>query len=209
MKRAELRDVHLHGALGERFGRVHRLAVGSPAEAAYALGAMHQGFRHAVAGAQFHVVAGDVTPANSLSEAEIALVFPEPLPFHIIPAMEGAGKGALPKIVIGVVLIATAIIAPELLPEEAPAAFALGGSADIAIGMFGFGMLVAGISASMTHKARNQSSYTMSGAGSGANTTLEGGAIPIVYGTNVRVGSVVISASYQPYDISVPQPPFY
>lgn len=32
-----LRDIHLHGALGRRFGRHHRLAVATPAEAVRAL----------------------------------------------------------------------------------------------------------------------------------------------------------------------------
>ena len=41
----ELRTIRLGGVLGKRFGRVHRLAVDSPAEALRALSVIKAGFR--------------------------------------------------------------------------------------------------------------------------------------------------------------------
>ena len=44
-----LRTIRLYGKLGARFGRVHRLAVGSAAEAVHALGIIIKGFKQFLA----------------------------------------------------------------------------------------------------------------------------------------------------------------
>lgn len=41
----KLKTIRLHGPLGAAFGRVHRLAVSSPAEAVRAMCALYPGFK--------------------------------------------------------------------------------------------------------------------------------------------------------------------
>ena len=53
-----MRDVVLHGALGERFGERFRFEIASPAEALRALCAMIPGFRQHFCQGHYRVLAG-------------------------------------------------------------------------------------------------------------------------------------------------------
>lgn len=106
-----VREVRLYGPLGRRFGRVHRLAVQSPAEAAQALCAVLPGFQREFLGrpgstpARYHVFVGD-GPRRSAVDAEQAA---EPVGraelIRFVPVIEGAKRGGILPIVLGTALL--------------------------------------------------------------------------------------------------------
>src|SRR5690242_14881470 len=104
-----LRDVDLRGALCERFGSIHRLAIASPAQALRALSFQPRAFRQAIAGGSWRIVRGDVATGLELGEAELTFRLGR-APLHIVPVAAGAGGrgGGIGKIVGGLALAAGA-----------------------------------------------------------------------------------------------------
>jgi predicted phage tail protein len=127
------RTIHLHGALGEEFGRSFRLHVANPAEAVRALCTQLQGFERALRdGGAYRVVIGKApdqgrvigmskpkarTDAEVMKEAK--LVGPHlGAPWragedalHIVPVVQGrkSGGSGIGKIIMGLVLVVATI----------------------------------------------------------------------------------------------------
>lgn len=190
-----LRDVHLHGALGERFGRCHRIAVASPAEAVRSLSFQHRGFRQAIAEGNWRIVRGDLETGMELGERELHFRLGQ-APLHIVPVAAGAGGkgGGIGKIVAGLAIAAGSFLIPGSTPFLASIAHAAFG--------VGLSMALQGASALLTSKpvaANNRggvderASFIFSGP---ENVSAQGGCVPLVFG-RFRVGSVVISAGLQ------------
>lgn len=187
-----LRDVKLYGVLGQRFGKVHRLDVATPAEAVRALAANLPGFEQALVDhpTGFHVLAGrtDVADHERLhhpaGQADA---------FKIIPAVAGS-KAKWLGIVLGVALIAFAITNP--FGWGAIAAFGSTTIGSIA-GAIGVGLVLNGVAGLLAPKtsydagsdAEQKQSYIFNGA---TNTSQQGGCVPLGYGRMI-VGSVVAS----------------
>lgn len=108
-----LRAIHLHGALGERFGPRFELAVDSPADALRGLLTQLPGFRETLAPGRWIVVRGPLT-ATPAALGDIATGFgPHEAELHLIPAIEGAGgrSGGL-SLILGVALIGVSFLIP-------------------------------------------------------------------------------------------------
>jgi Phage-related protein, tail component len=107
----ELRTIRLGGVLGKRFGRVHRLAVGSPAEALRALSVIKAGFRefmensHKNGVAYRFLIGGEALERSELKES-LHMTQHEPT-FELVPVINGA-KSSLGRILFGAALMAFA-----------------------------------------------------------------------------------------------------
>lgn len=181
----ELKTIRLGGALGKRFGRVHRLAVNSPAEAIRALTANHRDFRRYMEesdreGVGYRVLVGkDDLPSIDNLHAPSGK-----LEIRILPVVRGASKGGLFEVIGGITLIAAAIVLYDT-----------GFGAPLAtwVGSVGVSMLLGGVSQLLAPHPKTapstQASYMFGGP---ANTLAAGMPVPICYG-NLIVGGAIVS----------------
>jgi predicted phage tail protein len=211
-----IRTVYLHGSLRERFGTRFRLDVETPSEAARALCAQLPGFDMVMRQGQFRVRAHargergrfvrQRTVVNDTVNLRLGLLDT----IHIFPAAAGAkgGKGGIGKIVLGVVLIATAMFTGGATLGLGATAFAIGSGAGAMtitfgqIAMLGLSMVLAGVSQMLApspqvdryEKMEQAEDRPNFGFQQAVNAVEEGGAIPWIFGKRVRVGSTVISS---------------
>lgn len=188
----DLKTIRLTGDLGKRFGRVHRLAVDTPAEAVRALCTLHKGFRAAIDRADLHFkVLINKQPISDF-ERELHLLGGDT--YTIAPVMRG-GKSALGRIIAGIALVAISFI-PGL--NVAVWAGATTTYAGLALGM-GVSMILGGVVQMLTpmpkmNSPREDDKNTPNTQFSGAvNTQAQGHPVPVCYGELI-VGSAVISA---------------
>ena len=216
-----MRDVFLHGNLGEKFGRQHRLEVNSVSGLCWALETQQGGFFKALKQGTYQIYRGEMTPGNTLSETELPMIFFGDTPFHMIPAIEGSGSGgsgkAVGAVVLGIVIIATAGAGAAGALGASGAMF--GTSAAVAAGtsfaswgslaLFGGVLALSGVSQLMAatpkvddyssrDKADEQKSFLFNGP---VNTIEQGTVLPIVFGRHM-IGSTVISAGIRTARIS-------
>lgn len=208
-----IRTVHLHGPLGERFGREHRFDVVNPSEAVRALCVLfgHE-FRAALKDGTWHVVAGDTLDAGEDFGAEDMLACGlGGMDLHLAPAVCGSEGGSFFNAILGVALLATAFIAS---PASWTVAGVSGGGMGATMfsafgGSFTYGnlaalgavMAVSGVASMLSptpqlgnpytsrEKAEDTPSFLFNGP---RNTSEQGGPIPLVYGRH-RVGWTLIS----------------
>lgn len=187
--------VLLYGFLGQRFGKVHRYDVRSPAEAVRALSCTLPGFRKAfIDGGSYRVVVGgrEALPlertGDPISERES---------IRIVPVIAGA-KSSLGQIIIGAALIWAA------WPVAGGAAGGLFGASKVGLiaakfaTSIGISLVLGGVSQLLfsppkpgsVDRPENKPSHSFDGA---VNTAAQGNPIPIGYGRLI-VGSQVISA---------------
>lgn len=180
MSTEKVRTIRLYGILGTKFGRVHRLAVNSTAEAIRALAIMVPGFEQFLLeskdkGLTYSVFIGK----ENIGEAQLR----HPVgsdDIRIAPMVAGRKRGGLFQTIVGVVLMVASIWYPPL--------FAVGLS--LAVG--GIAQMLApqppGLSSA--DRPENKPSYTFNGP---VNTQAQGNPVPLLYGEMI-VGSAVISA---------------
>ncbi|MCE2910219.1 MAG: tail assembly protein [Burkholderiaceae bacterium] len=178
-----MREVRLYGALGAKFGRVHRFAVASAAEAVRALRANFPEFDRVVleTAQRYRVIVGRRPLAGAPD-------FYEPSGdrevIRIIPVLEGAKRGGLLQTIIGVVLIVVGVYTGNAWLTQAGIALTLGGVAQM---LTPVPKLQAG---TQDEENKSRASYVFAGA---VNTTAQGVPVPVGYGRLV-IGSAVISA---------------
>lgn len=103
-----LRTVHLHGELGEKYGKDFTLAVETPGEAIRALITQIPGLERAIRSGEFVCVRGTVDEGVYCEEPHLYLTFGNVKDFHIMPAAGGFGRGG-GKILLGIALIAATV----------------------------------------------------------------------------------------------------
>lgn len=194
-----LKTIRLYGDMGKRFGRVHRFAIGSPAEAVRALMANYPAFRAYLANnleTPFRVLVGkEAVGADQLADPAGSSEV-----IKIVPLVVGAGNFG--KIILGAALIyfSAGIAAP----------FAGLGVTAAGVASFGFSLILSGVSgllfkppkpksAASSERPNNQPSYIFNGA---VNTVAQGNAVPILYGGPMIVGSQVVSTGLSVEQIS-------
>lgn len=195
------RKIHLHGALGKRFGRVHLLDVATAGEAGRALAAVLPGFRDFAVGKWFRVVRGDRRTGLTLGEDDLAFELGS-ADLHIVPVLAGrGGRGGLGKIIAGVFLIGAAFFFPGTIAAIGTST-GLGITAGQVAGL-GVALALSGLGQMLAPKpksTKDQSSYLFEG---GANVTTEGGPVPLVYGRRFRVNPVLVGVGLSTEDIAV------
>lgn len=207
------RPVILHGSLKARFGGPFHLEVASSGEAVRALSCMLPGFERAILDGSWHVLAG----GEDLDEERVPLLLAPGAAIEIMPAVEGAERGGLMKILIGVALIGVSFLLPGSILGVTAAGSATGvgamtgASAGAAIAaptglgaiftasrvfFTGLGMVLQGASSLMSVQPKapeapdERASFRLGGP---ITVSKQGGAVPLVFG-ECYTGGVVISA---------------
>ena len=193
-----LRKIKLYGQLAKFVGEpVLEAEVSSAAQAVRFLCVNFKGIEKHMADQYYKVMANDW----NLSEEEIH--FPTgQSDISIIPVVGGAG-GNTGRIILGVALIGIAIYSGGAgfgaaggfgfgSTTGAFSAAALAGNIGIALVLSGVAGLLTPVQDAPKTEDDPRRSFSFSGI---QNTSRAGVAVPVVYGTEVMVGSVVISAA--------------
>jgi len=196
---ARLTTIRLYGALGARFGRVHRLAVQTSAEAVKALcinldglesflmNAKKNGMTFAVFRGKRNIGEQDFKELGGDSDIRIA------------PLMEGAKKAGLFQTILGAVMVVAGIVVTGMT---------FGSAGIIGAGMIsaGIGMAAGGIYQMLSPQPKglqgrddpdNKPSYAFGGA---VNTLAMGNPVALLYGER-EIGGAIISAGIVAEDI--------
>ncbi|HCR1907134.1 MULTISPECIES: tail assembly protein [Enterobacter] len=196
---ARLTTIRLYGVLGARFGRVHRLAVQTSAEAvkalcinldgleSYLLNAKKNGMTFAVFRGRRNIGADDFKNLAGSTDIRIA------------PVMEGAKKAGLFQTILGAVMVVAGIVVTGMT---------FGSAGVIGAGMVsaGIGMMAGGIYQMLSPQPKglqgrddpdNKPSYAFGGS---VNTLAMGNPVALLYGER-EVGGAIISAGIVAEDI--------
>jgi predicted phage tail protein len=181
-----LRTIRLYGKLGARFGRVHRLAVESTAEAVRALCALLPGFEREMMtsrdrGIRYACFLG----SRNIGKEELTLSGGRD-DIRIAPVVAGAKRGGILQTIIGITLIVAGVMV------------GIGNPLGLALVASGVAMTLGGVIQMLAPQQAvkagdsdgNGGSYNFTGA---VNTTAQGNPVPVLYGRMI-VGSAVISA---------------
>jgi predicted phage tail protein len=196
---ARLTTIRLYGALGARFGRVHKLAVQTPSEAVkalcinfdgledYLMNAKKNGMTFAVFRGKRNIGVQDFQELAGDSDIRIA------------PVMEGAKKAGIFQTILGAVMVVAGIVVTGL---------SYGWAAPVGGAMIsaGIGMMAGGIYQMLSPQARglqgrddpdNKPSYAFGGS---VNTLAMGNPVALLYGDR-EIGGAIISAGIVAEDI--------
>lgn len=197
---ARLTTIRLYGALGARFGRVHKLAVQTSAEAvkalcinldgleSYLMSAKKNGMTFAVFRGKRNIGVQDFQELAGDSDIRIA------------PIMEGAKKAGLFQTILGAVLVVVGVIG--LTVGQAWGGATWGSYALQA----GIGLMAGGIYQMLSPQPKglqgrddpdNKPSYAF---GSSVNTLAMGNPVAVLYGER-EIGGAIISAGIVAEDI--------
>lgn len=196
---ARLTTIRLYGALGARFGRVHKLAVQTSAEAVkalcinfdgledYLMNAKKNGMIFAVFRGKRNIGVQDFQELAGDSDIRIA------------PVMEGAKKAGMFQTILGAVMVVAGIIVSG---GTAGWAAPVGGAMISA----GIGMMAGGIYQMLSPQPKglqgrddpdNKPSYAFGGS---VNTLAMGNPVALLYGVR-EIGGAIISAGIVAEDI--------
>lgn len=200
----ELRKIRLLGELGRRFGRVHQLAVATPAEAIRALCVLRPGFREFMDSRERHFQVLVRKQAVEDLDRELHMKRPVDADFTIAPVISGA-KSALGRIILGVVIIAAAFYTGGASLAANGSLVYSGLAGQIAFGI-GAAMVVGGVAQLLAPTPsfgnpgdESRPSYLFNGP---VQTTQQGYPVPVGYG-ELLVGGAQISAGVWAEDIPV------
>lgn len=185
--------VCLRGALGKKFGKIHKCIAPSVAQAVRYLEVNNPLFRQWVldAGHRGIVFNVSVNKSYELGEDELIDPVPEDSTITITPlfAAAGGGGGKWIKIILGVGLIALGAFGVGFL-----------GLGPLQMIITGSLLLLSGLMGTRTKKAdeEDKKSFVFSGQ---TNTSQVGDRVPVVYGVIIS-GSIVLSAAVRSYIIT-------
>lgn len=177
-----MKTIILYGELAERYGKTHRFAVKTAAEAIRALRANFRGFEQYMMTAHTHGTGFKIfVGGHSLTYDDVPSPIGKTEVIRIVPVIVGAANGWT-RILIGAALI----VAGVFIPGAQSLIFA------------GAGLVLGGIAQLLTKPPSVKSgreddrveSYVFSGP---TNVSSQGAPIPVVYG-RMMVGSAVVSA---------------
>lgn len=198
-----LREIRLYGDLGKRFGKIHRFAVQSTAEAIRALMANFPDFERAMleVAPGYRILAGRtrITETDALNDPVSSHE-----PIRIVPVIAGA-KSKWTGILLGAAILAAVVLTGGVALGASGLVFS-GVGAQLAFGV-GASLVLGGISQILSPTPKmdtgaldgqeSKNGFAFSGS---VNTTAQGNPVPICYGV-MRCGSAVISAGITAKDI--------
>lgn len=185
-----LRTIRLYGKLGTQFGRVHRLAVASAAEAVRALRVLLPGFERELVTAKDRGVAYAVFIGRRNIGAD---AFHYPVgddDIRIAPVLQGSKNGGVFSTILGAVVIAISAVGSYFAPGNPLSAYGYQMGAALILG--GVAQMLSPQQKGLSTKDSpdNGASYNFNGP---VNTSAQGNPVPVLYGEMI-VGSAVISA---------------
>jgi len=184
-----VREVRLYGIAGARFGRVHRLAVSSTAEAVRALSVLLPGFRRFLLeardnGLTFAVFNG----RRNLSQDDLdAPVGSDAI--RIAPVIIGSKSGGLFQTIFGAALMVVGAVASFYGQPWGAQLMGLGAS--MALG--GIVQMLSPQQVGLAGVADNGTSYYFNGP---VNSAAQGEPVPLVYGEMITGSKVASSGIY-------------
>ncbi|EEF9465893.1 tail assembly protein [Salmonella enterica] len=193
--------VCLYGDL-QRFGRRTDLSIKTAAEGIRALAVQIPGFRQRLSEGWYQVrIAGEDVSANNLTAR-----LHEPLPpgavIHIVPRMEGAKRGGIFQVVLGVVAIGAAFL-------TGGASMAAWGALSTGLFTAGASMMLGGVAQMLTPQPKAPSMHNADNGKQNTyfssldNMVAQGNPLPVAYG-EVMTGSRRISQELSTRDESSP-----
>jgi predicted phage tail protein len=186
----KVRTVRLYGVAGARFGRVHRFAVSSTAEAMRALCTQVSGFEKFLMNAKDNGLTFAVFKGRkNLGEKELEHPVGDD-EIRIAPVLVGSKKAGLFQTILGAALIVVGV-----LTSAYGGGSLIGLGASLALG--GVMQMLSPQTAGLAGTGPdNGTSYYFNGP---VNSSAQGEPVPLVYG-RMRVGSRVISAGIYAQD---------
>ena len=201
-----LKTVRLYGKLGTRFGRIHRLAVASAAEAVRALCAIRPGFERELMssrdrGIHYAVFLGK----RNIAEEE--MLHPAGRDdIRIAPVLQGSGRGGLFQTILGAAMMVFAMWAAGGFTSLAGLSSTLASEGWVGVtAMMGMSMMIGGVMQLLSPQIKELSAKDSAGNGAYyhfngvVNTTAQGNPVPLGYGRMI-VGSAVVSAGIYAMD---------
>ena len=194
-----IRTIRLYGRLGAKFGRVHRMAVKSAAEAVRALCVLLPGLEAYMTqskdrGEGYAVFYGK----ENLSKEELRNPSGNS-DIRIAPVIIGSKSGGMFNVIVGAVIIIVSVVIDYFTGG------AFGAATGYSTYVYGAGMILGGIVQMLTpipkgrgaeDRPDNKSSAVFNGA---VNTQAQGNPVQVLYGELI-VGSAVISAGINAVD---------
>ena len=201
-----LKTVRLYGKLGTRFGRIHRLAVASAAEAVRALCAIRPGFERELMssrdrGIHYAVFLGK----RNIAEEE--MLHPAGRDdIRIAPVLQGSGRGGLFQTILGAAMMVFAMWAAGGFTSLAGLSSTLASEGWVGVtAMMGMSMMIGGVMQLLSPQIKELSAKDSAGNGASyhfngvVNTTAQSNPVPLGYGRMI-VGSAVVSAGIYAMD---------
>jgi len=203
-----LRRVILHGALAEKYGRVHKLDANTPNMILRGMCSGFPEFKQDMRDGLYSFVYGEIDSPSSRIEINpdlASLKLGQQTDFHILPEVEGRGRNLGLFIGIGLLMFSGFGAAGVIGAGGGMGATAFGVGAFTmtwgSIAMIGLSLTLGGISQMMapspsvgdsmgSERPDERPSFLFNGA---VNVGEQGGPIPLVYG-QFRTGTTTISA---------------
>lgn len=177
-----MRTVHLHGHLGEKFGKTYTLDIETPREAVRALSVQLPGFSDVIKAGNWHVVRGPLEQRDEVTEDGLEVALGGQNEIHFIPVIEGANSGWV-SFIVGAVLVIAGVVTGNPALIGAGIGLMVGGVIQLTTKM-------PGVDDSTKGSVDERASYLFNGP---TNQSAQGVAVPRGYG-RLLVGSIVVSA---------------
>lgn len=196
---ARLTTIRLYGVLGAKFGRVHKLAVQTSAEAVKALCINFDGLEQYLYDAKKNGMTFAVFRGKRNIGVQDFQELAGDSDIRIAPVMEGAKKAGMFQTILGAVMVVAGIIVSG---GTAGWAAPVGGAMISA----GIGMMAGGIYQMLSPQPKglqgrddpdNKPSYAFGGS---VNSLAMGNPVPVLYGER-EIGGAIISAGIISEDI--------
>ena len=193
---ARLTTIRLYGALGARFGRVHKLAVQTSAEAVKALCINFDGFERYLMNAKKNGMVFAVFRGKRNIGVEDYQNLGGNNDIRIAPVMEGAKKAGIFQTILGAVMVIAGAVA----------FFGFGQPWGVNLMIAGGSTMAGGVYQMLSPQPKglqgrddpdNKPSYAFGGA---VNTIAMGNPVPVLYGER-EIGGAIISAGIVAEDI--------
>lgn len=202
--------VHLHGALERDYGSSYEFLATSPAECIRALVHQIEGFSQSLRKGSYRIVRGDEVITHDLLHFRFGDGIQD---MHIVPAVKGAGGRGIGKVIVGTLLIASALAFPAAAGTGlfgGSLAIGAGGVSAATVGSLGSLIALSGVSQMLTptpqladvgfrERPEDRPSFLLGGL---QNTVEQGLPVPLLYG-EVRVGSRPVSAGLSTEAVSL------
>lgn len=197
-----IRNIYLHGALGDKFEPECCLDVNSVGEALHALCTQLDGFQAYFETNYYEVVRGDQFIDVESQEHQM-LMLGQINEIHILPCAAGSKEGGIGKAILGIAAIGLSFYVPGI-------SVAGGLITNSTIASFGFSLLLGGVSSFLSPKPEQPKSAEAVAQNASAlfslpSTPYEGMAIPVIYGRG-RYEGIPISQRLRNIDLSAALP---
>ncbi|AUO64118.1 phage tail protein [Citrobacter freundii complex sp. CFNIH2] len=198
---ARLTTIRLYGVLGAKFGRVHKLAVQTSAEAVKALCVNFDGLEEYLMNAKKNGMVFAVFRGKRNIGVDDYKNLAGDSDIRIAPIMEGAKKAGVFQTILGAVLVVVGAVVGVLTSWTG-----IGGVIGTGMVTAGIGMMAGGVYQMLSPQPKglqgredvdNKPSYAFGGA---VNSLAMGNPVPVLYGER-EIGGAIISAGIVAEDI--------